>query len=100
MSYDLYDGTPPHEDARTSKEAAEKVLPKINQMHARIFRFLRNQGAYGSIDDEGEVALEMKHQTYTARRRELVLMGFVVPNGKTRKTRSDCRAQVWVATTL
>ncbi len=47
-------------------------------MRERVHRHLEACGERGSTDDELEVALGLLHQTASARRRELELMGRVV----------------------
>lgn len=93
---DLYGGFPPHEHTETSRAAAEDIRSIAIPMRERVFAFIRSRGNYGAIDEEIEIALGMKHQTASARRRELVLKGRVVDSLKERLTRGGSRAAVWV----
>jgi hypothetical protein len=95
--YDSYNGTPPHENTETSKEAALMIADKAPSMMGRVFVFIIARGAYGATDDEIEVALNFRHQTASARRRELVIKGMIVQSGK-RATRSGRYAAVWIKT--
>ena len=84
-------------NSSTSKEAAksmEKVAPAILW---RVFGFIARQNERGATDDEIEAALDLRHQTASARRRELVLKGLVDDSGEKRRTRSGRNATVWVA---
>jgi len=51
----------------------------------------------GLTDEEIEHTLNLKHQTASARRRELVLGGLIHDSGQTRKTTSGREATVWRA---
>ncbi len=94
--YPLFGGTPPHEPVDTSREAALKIeAPSIN-LREQVLGFIKKRGEHGSTDSEIEIALGMKHQTASARRRELVLLGRVEHNGDFRLTDSRRRARVWV----
>lgn len=68
-------------------------------MSARVLDYIERQGVLGATDDEIEVSLTMRHQTASARRRELVKAGKVVADtygmGR-RETRSGATATVWV----
>jgi len=66
-------------------------------MRSRVLGFIESTFIHGATDDEIEVALGMRHQTASARRRDLVLSGLAKDSGKRRKTRSGRSATVWVA---
>jgi hypothetical protein len=96
-SYDLYNGTPPHEStSETSCAAAQSIAGGIGRLQGLVLDALTALGDTGSTDDELEVGLGIKHQTVSARRRELVLKGLVRNSGRTRLTRSKRAATVWV----
>lgn len=92
------DGQLPHvkgsDTSRAAAEAAEESAPTIRRS---VFRFIRSRGDHGSTDDEIEEVLDLSHQTASARRRELVLLGLVKDSGDRRKTRLGRGATVWVA---
>ena len=79
-----------------SATAYQKVKPAIPSMREVVLDLITERGSYGATDDEVEFVTGMKHQTASARRRELVLKGEVVDSGRRRPTRSDCPATVWV----
>lgn len=95
-NYDLFGGTPPHSDDDTSLEAAEAVRATVMRKRARVKEYIVVRGAMGATDDEVEVALGFPHQSASARRRELVLLGMVKDSGVRRKTRNGRWAKVWV----
>lgn len=78
----------------TSKAAGESVDRR--SMQEKVNWVLFCQQGIGATDDEIERLLDMRHQTVSARRRELVLAGLVVDSGRTRATRSGRQATVWV----
>jgi len=75
---------------RTSRQAAEKMLPRSGTMRREIFELV--QRANGLTDHELEELLNGKHQTVSASRRGLVIDGFLVDSGRTRKNDvgNDC----------
>lgn len=100
-----YRGKPPHVNTETSIAAAESIEPVAGTMRAQVLDCIRAReeftlglgcGPLGCTDDELEVLLSMRHQTASARRRELQLQGFIVDSGWTRTTRSGREAIVWV----
>ena len=96
-AYDLYDGTPPHEaGSSTSVAAARSITGAVGRLQALVLEVLVARGNIGATDDELEVRLGLKHQTVSARRRELVLKGLARNSGATRPTRSGRPAAVWV----
>lgn len=93
--YALYDGTPPHvQGNETSREAAESMRQPGVSIRARVLEFIARRGLQGATDDEIERVLGLRHQTASARRRELVLQG-LLEKGGTRLTRAGRRAAVW-----
>ncbi len=94
--YDLYGGTPPFSDEDTSLAAALAVKKNAARKRAKVRAHIEAQGEKGATDDEIEVALGFPHQSASARRRELVLLGLVKDSGVRRKTRNGRWAKVWV----
>jgi hypothetical protein len=80
----------------TSDKAAERIAGFSGILRDRVQAYIASCGANGSTDDEGEAALSIKPQTYTPRRRELVILGIVVDSGSRRATSSGRSAAVWV----
>ena len=97
---DLYDGDPPHEDVDTSIGASKKIKRRARSIRERVYRWGVNCGWNGFTDDECEGVLGLRHQTASARRRELVLEGRMEWSGRYRPTRSGTKARVWTATIL
>lgn len=96
QDYTLYDGTPPHENVSTSLAAGESMLPTVATLQRKVYDAIRWSGDRGLTDDEIEEMLELRHQTASARRRELFLKGLIVNDGETRATSSGRQAKVWV----
>ena len=81
--------------SETSEEAAKSIKP--SSLRSKVASMLRLRGLFGSTDDELEVSLGLRHQTVSARRRELVLLGKAIDSGAKRVTRSGRKATVWIA---
>lgn len=92
-----YGGKPPSVNTDTSRAAAESIQAVLNPLQAKVMHWIRSQGEKGSTCDEAEVALKMKHQTCSARIRELALKESILPSGMRRRTRSGRKAIVYVA---
>jgi len=93
--YDLYDGRPPRvRDSDTSGAAADSVVRNITELHREILA-LFDRATDGLTCDEVEVALQGRHQTISARVRELVLKGLIYDSQTRRQTRSGRRARVY-----
>ena len=80
----------------TSAAAAESQGRDIGTKQARVLAWIR-WDPEGLTDDDLEELTGWRHQTVSARRRELVLAGLVVDSGRTRATSSGRQATVWVA---
>lgn len=94
--YDLYDGTPPHERASaTSHAAAKSIVASADTLRARVLFAISK--LHGATCDEVEEATGMRHQTCSARVRELFLKGMIRDSEARRKTRSGRTAVVWLA---
>jgi len=93
---DPYGGKAPSVDTDTSRDAADSIQGVLNAMQSRVLHWIRTQGTDGSTCDEAEVALAMKHQTCSARIRELSLKERILDSGMRRRTRSNRKAIVYV----
>lgn len=90
----LYDRPAPFVRAsETSRDAAQSVDGKT--LRAIVLAFIR--GRNGATCDDVEASLGLRHQTASARIRELVLGGHLIDSGKTNTTRSGRKATVWRA---
>lgn len=81
---------------RTSRSAAKTVLPHSGTIRRMVYDQVKAQNDYGITDFELEIVLRGKHQTISASRRSLVVDGFVVDSGKTRKNPQGNDCIVWV----
>jgi hypothetical protein len=102
-AYPLYNGLPPHVVlSPPSRGAAVQIEEGTAAMREAIFELVFQQGDRGLTCDEIEVHLGMKHQTASARIRELVQLGRLTDSGRVRPTRSVTKtgrpfyATVWV----
>ena len=87
----------PKSPRRTTRMAAEKILPKTGSIRRRVYDAVVNSSSYGVTDYELEVRMNIKHQTLSASRRSLVLDGFLIDSGQTRKNIVGNDCIVWVA---
>lgn len=93
-----YGGFPPFvKGSDTSLFAAALIADEALTLRQKVFEYIRWRGDAGSTDDEIELALGMRHQTASARRRELFLMGRIKDSLERRKTSSGRPATVWQA---
>lgn len=82
---------------RATSIMAKRSMTKITgTLRGQVFRYILGNGTHGAICDEIEFGIEMKHQTASARVRELSQVGLIVDGGKKRLTRSNRNAIVWV----
>lgn len=95
--YDLYGGRPPHVARDTSAAAADAIQSRARQLREQVRAEVARSGKHGMTCDEVEALLEMRHQTASARIRELVLTGRLHDSRKRRATRSGRQAIIWVA---
>jgi hypothetical protein len=93
-----YAGSPPFvRGSDTSKAAADSVEADTPTLRERVYAAIKGYEDRGATDDCIEQQLKLRHQTASARRRELQLLGMVVDSGRRRETRSGRKATVWVA---
>lgn len=96
--YDLYGGMPPHvKGSDTSLAAAKSQLPVALSMRSRVLVHVRAARGEGITCDEVEERMAGRHQSISARVRELVLMGKIRDSGYRRTTRSGRAARIYVA---
>ena len=94
----------PYQQAKTSREAAEKIRPSVGTLRALVLDAITTAGRDGMTDHEVQHALMMNPSTQRPRRVELANGGFIekkldsLYNPFTRKTPSGRKAQVWIAT--
>ena len=95
--FDRYPNAPGYSNPTTSKDAAESVKPTASAIRVRILAELQVRGSTGATCDELEQAMDLSHQTASARLREMALKGAIVDSGNKRSTRSGRAAIVWHA---
>ncbi len=83
--------------SKTSKEAAKSIEEKAPTLRQQVHELIKARGLFGATDAEVEASLGMRHQTASARRRELVLKGLAKDSGAKRLTGSGRKATVWIA---
>ena len=92
-----YRGQPPSvRGSDTSEGAAASMRAVVSGVRLAVYREIRICGVQGATCDEIEVALNLRHQSASARVRELVLMGKIWDSKRKRRTRSDRPAAVYV----
>lgn len=93
--YDLFGGIPPHvRKSQTSKEAAISITESSGALRSRISIKIC-YAPKGKTCDEIEKDMDLRHQTASARIRELVLKNEIYDSGLKRKTRSGRNAVVY-----
>lgn len=90
-----FDAPPFVRGSDTSEAAAEEIKPSAGHLRGLVAAHISGRSD-GATCDEVEAALGMRHQTASARIRELALSGAISDSGKRRLTRSRRGAVVWV----
>jgi predicted transcriptional regulator len=92
----IYDPYASYLTQRTSREAKESLDENITSLRAAVLELIRESGQNGVTCEELESVLAMKHQTASARIRDLAKAGRIMDSGMRRKTSSGRAAIVWV----
>lgn len=87
----------PHNGTETSVEASEAIRSMTTSWRRKVFAVIADHHPDGITDEGIEQRLILKHQSASARRRELVLAGLIEPVG-TAVNSSGARAQLWALT--
>jgi len=91
----LHKASAPYEkESETSYAAAQSVLPTVGTVRNRVYITIFNSGTHGLTDEEVETATGLKHQTASARRRELWQAGLIGTESERYNTTGRL-AQVW-----
>ena len=80
----------------TSKAAAASMKHPSVSLRARVLQHIRNCGVIGATCDEIEGALDLSHQTASARVYDLRKADAIEDKGLRRDTKSGRKAVVWV----
>jgi hypothetical protein len=89
-------GVPYVRGSDTSETAAESMVGKVDTLRAQYLSYILAQGETGATCDEVESWSDDRHQTVSARIKELADAGKVKDSGRRRKTRSGREATVWI----
>ena len=92
--FDPYWGKVPSVDTNTSIEAAENMESSVGSLRARILEFIKFRE--GATCEEVEIELKMRHQTASARIRELLLKDQILPTDKPSYNSSGRRARFYI----
>jgi hypothetical protein len=80
----------------TSEAAADSLSDiTLTKLRMKVYAFIIGQSD-GATCDETEAALDLRHQTVSARIRELSLANRIYDTGRRRRTRSNRTARVYV----
>lgn len=82
--------------SKTSLAAAKSMVPSAGTVRAWVYGEIKRGRGKGRTCEEVEYALDLRHQTASARIRELFLDGIIEVIGE-RETSSGRRARVYVA---
>lgn len=92
-----YNGLPPFVvGVDTSEAAAKSMVGDASQLREFVYEVIHGAGAGGMTCDEVEVETSLRHQTASARIRELQQRGRLIDSHRRRPTRSGRHAIVWV----
>jgi len=85
-----------HDGPDTMQAAADSQTEISGHYRRLVFQTITRAGSEGHTDDELEVLLCLRHQSVSARRRELVVAEKLEDSGRRRTTRSGRTAIVWI----
>lgn len=95
MPYDA-DGTP-YSEPTSSRVSAEMLSPaRVGALCSMILFYVRTCGAYGSTCEQAEGALDLEHETCSARFRQLELLGWLIKTALQRPTHTGRPAFVYI----
>ena len=81
---------------QTSRQAGLNILPRTGSIRRLVYDQVKANNDYGMTDYELEMVLRGEHQTISASRRSLVVDGWIVDSGKTRKNPQGNDCIVWI----
>ena len=87
----------PFVDGSDTSRAAATSIGSGERAKIRVMQAMRDCGKNGATCEEIELLLGMRHQTTSARIRELTKIGLVVDTGLRRTNTSGCTARVYCA---
>ena len=80
---------------RTSRAAAEFVLPRTGTLRRRVYEYFMSRGLHGATDEEAQAALNIDGNTMRPTRGTLVKDGYIRDSGVTRKNDKGHDCIVW-----
>lgn len=80
---------------RTSRLAAENVLPRTGTLRRRVYDFFVSRGLNGATDDEAQDIMHIDGNTMRPTRGSLVKDGYLIDTGTTRKNAKGHDCIVW-----
>ena len=89
-----YGGALGASDTRMAAHAA--IGPHRSRLQRLVLAAFQTYRTQGLTDCDGEAVTNLSHQTFSARRRELVLAGDLYDSGLRRKSDSGRSAAVWM----
>lgn len=81
----------------TSVQAAKEIASLAPKRREQVLEFLKERGALGATDEEGQELMGWGPNSYRPRRVELVALKLVRESGTLRRTKADKLAVVWIA---
>lgn len=82
---------------QTARDAAAAIAPVVHSQRERVLHLIRINGEFAATDEEMQDILGLNDNSQRPRRVALVTAQLVKDSGRTRKTRSNRDAIVWVA---
>ena len=93
--FSYYPDSPGYVKGSDTSQAAAESIP-ASTLRAKVYQIIYRAGPRGKTCDEVEVAMHGRHQTVSARIRELVLSNDLIDTGLRRATRSGRMAAIYV----
>lgn len=81
---------------KTSRAAAESVLPKSGSIRERVYSYFKGRGEMGATDDEAQEFLGIDGNTFRPTRKSLLDDGYIIDSGGTRKNHNGNDCVVWI----
>jgi hypothetical protein len=80
---------------RTSRQAAEQVLPRTGTLRRQVYEYFVRRGLNGATDEEAQANLNIDGNTMRPTRGSLVKDGYLIDTGVTRKNAKGHDCIVW-----
>lgn len=95
-----YNGIPGYREKTTSRDAAYAIAPTAEILREKIYKAIKDAGAYGATADEASAAIGVLPGAGRPRLSELRTMGRITPSlaNKRRPSSTGRSSIVWVVT--